>query len=328
MPSQMLTRWAACVIACGAVALLTGVTAWAQPVPGRPIRFVVPYAAGGGTDVLARVIAEKVSADWNVPVIVENKPGAAGRIGTEAVARAAPDGHTVLMAINSHALNASLFASLPYDPIKDFSPLMLLAVSPNVLTVPAASPLRSVKEIVEAAKASPGKLTYASGGPASGSNLAGELFKLMAEVNITEVPYKGASQAMADLLGGQVSMSFIVLATASPQIAAGKLRALAVTSAARSALAPDIPTVAESGLAGYDVYSWYGALVPAGTPAAAVQQWNAELAKVLAMPEVTEKLRSLGMEARGGTPQHFARFIDEDWKLWDKVVKRLGIRLE
>ena len=306
----------------------TAATVDAQTYPAKPIRYLVPYAAGGGTDVLTRIIAQKLGATWNVPVVVENRTGASGLIGTEMVALAAPDGYTMLMAINSHAINASLFSKLPYDPIKDFAPVILVAISPNVLTVHPSSPAHTVKELISLAQSQPGKLTYASGGPGSGSNLAGELFKMMANVNIVEVPYKGGGPALNDLLGGQVSMSFVVLQTALPYIASGKLRALAVTSATRTPFAPEILTVAASGLPGYDVFSWYGTLAPAATPWEIINKWNAEISKILAMPDVKERLTALGMEAKGGSPQEFDQFLRSDWKTWDKLIKSIGIRAQ
>lgn len=318
-------RFFICILGLSALAGL----ATAQAYPQKPIRYVVPYAPGGGTDTLTRLIAQKLSTAWNVPVVVENRAGASARIGTEAVARSAPDGYTMLMAINSHAINASLYNKLPYDPIQDFAPVILVATSPNVVTVHPSVPAKSMKELIELAQSQPGRLTYSSGGPGSGSNLAGALLRIMANVNIVEVPYKGAGPAMTDLLGGQVSMSFVVLQTAFPHMTSGKLRALAVTSSARSALAPELPTVAESlGLAGYDVFSWYGTLAPAGTSPEIVNKWNSEITKIVAMPEVKEKLAALGMEIKGGTPKQFDQFIRSDWELWDKVIKSLGIRLE
>ena len=278
--------------------------------------------------MLTRVIAQKLGVAWNVPVVVENRTGASGQIGTEAVARAAPDGYTMLMALNSHAINLSLFGKLTYDPIKDFTPIMLLATAPNVLTVQPASPIRSVRDLIAQAQARPGKLTYASGGPGSSSNLAGELFKAMTKVDILEVSYKGAGPAMNDLLGGQVSMSFVVLQTALPHIGSGRLRALAVTSTARSTFAPDVPTVAESGLPAYEVVTWYGTLGPAGMPPEIVSKWSAELTKTLTMPDVKEKLIVLGMEGKGGNPQQFDQFIRADWEVWDKLIKTQGIRAQ
>ena len=300
----------------------------AQTYPTKAIRFVVPYAPGGGTDVLTRVIAEKLSGAWNVPVIVDNRPGAAARIGTEIVARSQPDGYTMLMAINSHALNASLYSKLPYDPIKDFSPVIFAATSPNVVVLHPSTPAQSVSELIALARSKPGKLSYSSGGPASGSNLAGELLKMMARVDILEVPYKGAAPAVNDLVGGQVSMSFVVLQSALPHITSGRLRAIAVTSKERSSLLPKLPTVAESGLKGYDVSSWYGTFAPAGTPAPIIEKWNAEVSRILRMPDVEKKLSSLGIEVKGGTAEEFAQFVREDWAFWDKVIKTLGIRLD
>jgi len=301
----------------------------AQNYPTKAIRYIVPYASGGGTDVLTRVIAEKLSAAWEVPVIVENRPGAAARIGTETVARAEPDGYTMLMAINSHALNASLYSKLPYDPMKDFSPVVFVATSPNVVVLHPLTPAKTMRELLALARSKPGKLSYSSGGPASGSNLAGELLKMMAKVDILEVPYKGAAPAVNDLLGGQVSMSFVVLQTALPHITSGKLRPIAVTSKDRSSLLPELPTVAEAaGLKGYDVSSWYGTFAPAGTPAAVIEKWNTEVNRILQMPDVKEKIASLGMEPKGGSPEAFAGFVRDDWAFWDKIIKTLGIRLD
>jgi len=316
------------LLACATALALWPALATAQAYPAKSVRLIVPYAAGGGTDLLARLLAEKLSTAWNVPIIVDNRAGAAGRIGTEMVARAAPDGYTMLLAINSHALNASLFKKLPYDPIKDFAPVMWIANSPNVVTVHPSSPIQSMPDLLATARAKPGALTYASSGPASGSNLAGELLKLMAKVDILEVPYKGAAPAMNDMLAGQVTMSFVVLPNALPSIRAGKLRALAVTSKARSSFAPEIPTVAETVLDGYDVFSWYGLLAPAGTSRDIVLKWNVDITRLMQLPEMKERLSLLGMEPKGGTPEQFGEFMLADWAVWDKVVKAAGIRPE
>jgi tripartite-type tricarboxylate transporter receptor subunit TctC len=317
-------RWLVCLLAiCAALGIAN-----AQTYPAKPVRYIVPYAPGGGTDTLARIIAQKLTDSWNVPVLVENRPGASARIGTEFVAHSAPDGYTMLMAINSHALNASLYRKLSYDPIKDFAPVALVATSPNVVVVHPSVPAKSIGELIVLAGSQPGKLSYSSGGPASGSNLAGELLKMMAKLNIVEVPYKGAAPAVTDLLGGQVSMSFVVLQTALPHITSGKLRAIAVTSRERSLLLPELPTVAESGLEGYDVVSWYGTLAPAGTPPSIIGKWNLEISRILQMADVKEKLAALGMEIKGGTPEQFDQFIRTDWTFWDKVVKTLGIHLD
>ncbi|MBI3936283.1 MAG: tripartite tricarboxylate transporter substrate binding protein [Betaproteobacteria bacterium] len=300
----------------------------AQPYPGKTIRYIVPFVPGGATDTLARVIAQKLNAAWGVSVVVENRPGAGGNLGTELVARSAPDGHTLLMAINSHAVNASLYSKLNYDPIKDFAPVSLVATSPNVVVVHPSLPAKTVKELIAFARTRPGELTYGTAGPGSGAHLAGELFKSMARVDLIHVPYKGAGQVVIDLIGGQVSMSFIALPVVYPHVRAGKLRVLAVTSATRSPLVPDLPTVAESGLPGFEVVSWFGTLAPAGTSRDIVTKLNSEISKILQMPDVKEKMGGLGLELRGGTPEQFGRFIKSDWALWDKVIKSVGIRLD
>ena len=300
----------------------------AQGYPSKPIRYVVPFPPGGATDTLARVIGAKLSDAWGVPVVVENRPGAGGNVGTDLVAKSAPDGHTLLMAVNSHAINASLYSKLPYDPIKDFVPVILVATTPNVLVVNPSVPANSVQELIALAKARPGTLTFASAGAGSGAQLAGELFKALAKVDLTHVPYKGAAPAMTDLVGGQVSMSFIVYPVASPQIQAGKLRTLAVTSLGRSSLVPNVPAISEAGLTGFDVVSWFGTLVPAGTPPAVVSRLNAEIGRSLQAPDVKEKMNAQGLELRGGTPAQLDAFIKADWDVWDKLIKSLGIRLD
>ena len=300
----------------------------AQTYPAKPTRYVVPYAAGGGTDILARLIADKLSSTWGVPVIVENRPGAAGRIGTEVVARATPDGYTMLLAINSHAINTSLYGKLPYDPIADFAPVILVATAPQVVTVHASLPARSIKELIALARSRRGELTYASGGPGSASHLGAELFNTMAKVKFIEVPYKSGTAAMTDLLGGHILMSLVTFPVVHPYVNSGRLRALAVTSKGRSTLAPELPTVAESGLPGYDVFSWFGTFAPAGTPPAIIERWNSEITKILAMRDIQEKVSAIGYELKGGTPEQFAQFVRSDWMFWDKVIKGLKIKLD
>jgi tripartite-type tricarboxylate transporter receptor subunit TctC len=301
--------------------------ALAQTYPVKPIRYVVPFAPGGGVDTLAREVGAKLNAEWGVPVIVENRPGAGGNIGTEFVAKAAPDGYTVLMTTNSHAYNASLYANAPYDPLKDFAPLTLVATSPFLLVVHPSLPARNVKELIALAKAKPGALTYSSGGAGGGSHLAGELFSTLAGIKMVHVPYKGIAPAIADLLGGHVSLSFSVVPPAIPHVKTGKLRALAVSTSTRSALLPDLPTIAEAGLKGYEAMSWYATLAPAGTPQAIVNRLNSEIIKILQAPDVRSKLAGLGLEVRTTSPEELAAFMSADWKAWDKIIRALGIRL-
>src|SRR5213075_859540 len=239
----------------------------AQAYPSKPIRFVVPYPAGGPLDTVARLLGQKVSESLKQPVVVDNKPGAGGNIGADAVAKSAPDGYTILMgAVATHAINPTLYANIPYDPIKDFQPVTQLASTPNVLIVNNSVPASNVREFIAYAKANPGKLNFGSGSTGSAGHLAGELFKAMAGVEMTHVPYKGAAPAMQDLIGGQIDLMFDNLASALGQVRAGKVRALAVTTAQRTALAPELPTIAESGLPGFDISTWFGVFVPAGTP--------------------------------------------------------------
>src|SRR4029453_1006317 len=258
--------------------------------PPKPVRVVVPFPAGGTTDILARAAAQKLSETWGQQAIVDNRPGAGGNIGAELVAKSAPDGYTLLMGtVGTHAINASLYPKMPYDHVKDFAPVILVAGVPNVLVVHPSLPVNSVQELIAYAKANPGKLNFASSGNGTSIHLSGELFKVMTGVQMTHVPYKGSAPALQDLIGGQVQLMFDNLPPSPPQIKAGKLRALGVTSAARAPALPDLPTIAESGLPGFEASSWFGVLVPAGTPPSIVTKLNAEIAKWLPAPHAGEK---------------------------------------
>ena len=309
-------------------ALVTAL-AHAQTYPTKPIRLVVPFPPGGATDILARDVAQKLTEAWGQSVIVDNRPGAGGNIGSELVAKSAPDGYTLEMGtVGTHAINASLYAKMPYDHVKDFTPVILVAGVPNVLVVNPAVPANSVAELVAYAKANPGKLNFASSGNGTSIHLSGELFKVMAGVQITHIPYKGSAQALQDLLAGQVQLMFDNLPPSLPQIKAGKLRALAVTSATRAPALPDVPTLAESGLPGFEASSWFGILAPAGTPAPIVAKLNAEVANWLATPEAKEKLLKQGANPAGGTPQDFAKHIAAETAKWAKVVKDSGAKID
>ena len=315
--------------ALGALLALFAVIASAQTYPTKPIRLVVPFPPGGATDILARDVAQKLTEAWGQQVIVDNRPGAGGNIGSELVAKSAPDGYTLEMGtVGTHAINASLYAKMPYDHVKDFAPVILVAGVPNVLVVNPAVPANSVAELIAYAKANPGKLNFASSGNGTSIHLSGELFKVMAGVQMTHVPYKGSSPALQDLLGGQVQLMFDNLPPSLPQIKAGKLRALAVTSLARAPALPDVPTMAEAGLPGYEASSWFGVLAPAGTPPAIVAKLNAEIAKWLATPEAKEKLSKQGANAAGGTPEDFAKHIAAETAKWAKVVKDSGAKID
>jgi tripartite-type tricarboxylate transporter receptor subunit TctC len=297
--------------------------------PTKPIRLVVPFPAGGATDILAREVAKHLTETWGQSVVVDNRPGAAGNIGSELVAKAPPDGYTLEMGtVGTHAINASLYSKMPYDHVKDFVPVILVAGVPNVLVVNPSVPVNSVQELIAYAKANPGKLNFASSGSGTSIHLSGELFKVMAGVQMTHVPYKGSAPALQDLIGGQVQLMFDNLPPSLPQIKAGKLRALGVTSATRAPALPDTPTIAESGLPGFEASSWFGILAPAGTSPAIVAKLNAEIAKWLASPEAKEKLAAVGANIAGGTPEDFARHIQAETAKWAKVVKESGAKVD
>ena len=297
--------------------------------PAKPVRLVVPFPAGGTTDILARAVAQRLSEAWGRQVIVDNRPGAGGNIGSDLVAKAAPDGYTLLMGtVGTHAINPSLYKNMPYDHVKDFAPVILVAGVPNVLVVNPSLPVHSVPELIAYAKANPGKLNFASSGNGTSIHLSGELFKAMTGVEMTHVPYKGSAPALTDLIGGQVQLMFDNLPSSLPFIKAGKLRALAVTSGARAAALPDLPTLAESGLPGFEASSWFGVLAPAGTPRDIVAKLNGAIAGWLASPEAKEKLLAQGAIAAGGTPEDFARHIGAETSKWAKVVKVSGAHID
>jgi tripartite-type tricarboxylate transporter receptor subunit TctC len=297
--------------------------------PNKPVRLVVPFPAGGTTDILARAAAQKLSEAWGQQVIVDNRPGAGGNIGADIVAKAAPDGYTLLMGtVGTHAINPSLYAKMPYDHVKDFAPVILVAGVPNVLVVNPDLPIKTVAELIAYAKANPGKLNFASSGSGTSIHLSGELFKVMAGVQMTHVPYKGSAPALTDLMGGQVQLMFDNLPSSLPQIKGGKLRAVAVTSTTRAAALPDVPTVAESGLPGFEASSWFGILAPAGTSKEIIAKINADVQKWLASPEAKEKLLGQGANAAGGSPEDFAKHIQAETAKWAKVVKESGAKVD
>ena len=302
--------------------------AFAQSFPAKPIRLLVPFPPGGGVDTLARIVGEKLSSNVGQPVVVENKPGAGGQIGVEAVARAPADGYTVLVGSpGAMSVAPSINAKLPYRPLEDFAPVSMGVKISNILVVHPGLPATSVVELIALAKKEPGKLSFASGGTGTSQHLAGELFRLLAGIDILHVPYKGTAPAMNDLVGGQTQMLF-----SDPSVLAlvksGKLRALAQTTPARSAALPELPTIAESGVAGYDATNWYAFFVPAATPAAVVATLNAELVKVLNSAEVKARLSGAGMDPSPSTPQALGAFVREDTARWARVVKAAGVRVD
>jgi tripartite-type tricarboxylate transporter receptor subunit TctC len=304
--------------------------AWAQDkYPSKPITLICPYAAGGNADQRSRQIGRFLSTALGSPVIVDNKPGAGGNIGTEAIARAKPDGYTIGMGnFAPLAVNPTMFKKMNFDPAKDLVPVCLIEKGPLVLMVPANSPFKSVKDIMAAAKASPGKLSFASGGLGGSHHLSGEMFKSLAGVSITHIPYKGGAPATTDLMGGQVDMMFEQMYSAAPSIRAGKLRALAITSKTRSPLFPDLPTMAEAGVPGFEVQNWQGLVAPAGTPAALIKLLNETTNKALADPTIKEQMLGQGNELGGGTPEQFASFIKSEADRWGKLVKSANIKPE
>jgi tripartite-type tricarboxylate transporter receptor subunit TctC len=303
--------------------------AHADAYPSKPIRFVVAFPPGGGTDIIARSIAQKLAERLAQQVVVDNRPGAGGNIGTDIVAKSAPDGYTMLMgSAGPLAINASLFASMPFDPQRDLAPVTLAASTPNVLVVHPSLKATTVKELIAVAKASPGKINFASSGYGTPAQLAGELFNSMAGVRLVHVPYKGASPALADLLGGQVQIMFSTMPPALPHVKDGKLRALAVTSLKRSPAAPDLPTLTQAGLPGFEANTWHGVVLPAGAPAEVIGKLDREIVTILHLPDVVERLSAQGAEPVGSTPEEFAAYIRSETAKWAKVVRESGAKAE
>ncbi len=314
-----------CGNVCAAQAAATGAAA---AYPSRPIRFVVPFAAGGPSDVMARTLGQKMNQDWGQPVVIDNRTGAAGIIGADIVAKSAPDGHTLLMAQVGDTISMSLYSKLPYNFEKDFAPITLVGQTPFILVTHLSVPAKTVQELIALAKSKPGSLSFASGGTGVASHLAGELFKSTAGIDVVHVPYKGQAPATADLLGGQVAFMFNNPITSLVHIKASRLRALAVSTAKRFTGLPDVPTVAESGLAEFDVGFWLGTLAPAGTPRVIIDKLNAEMVRIVGLPDVVERLAALGVETVGNSPAEFARVIHADAVRWAKVVKASGAKAD
>ena len=317
-----------CLAAALACAGMCASPAWAQNFPVKPMRIVVPVGAGGINDIVSRLIGQKLSDSWGQPVLIENRPGAGGIVGSEIVAKAPPDGYTMLMVYSSHPVNPSLYARLPYDTVRDFEPVVMVNTVNLVLVVNAAVPVKSVTELIALARAQAGKLNYGAVGTGSLGHLAAVAFRQMAGVDIVHIPYKGAPQVSAALLNGDASMFFDSPITALPFITSGKTRALAVTSAVRSSALPDVPTMAESGLPGYEVLGWNGLVAPGGTPRAIINRLNTEIVRILRTPEVTDLLRKQGVDVVAGTPEQFATAIRTDIDKWARIVKEAGIRAE
>ena len=318
----LLTLALAALLGAGAGA------AAAQSYPAKPIRLVVPFPAGGGIDAVARLLAPKLSESLGQPVVVDNRVGASGTVGTESVARAAPDGHTLLATFASHAQNASLYSKLGYDTVKDFAPITLIATVPNILVVTPALPVKTIKELIALAKKHPGEILYASIGNGTPSHLSAELFNSMAGVKMTHVPYKGAAPSIIALISGETQLTFTTVLVAMPHVKSGRLRALGVASLQRAAVLPDVPAIDEAGVRGYESNAWYGLLAPAKTPQPVLDQLHRETIKVLQLADVRDNLKSQGAEPVGDTPREFGALINAEIEKWRKVVQATGTKAD
>ena len=325
---SMRVSRAPALVACAALIGWSGGVAGQTAYPSRPVRLLVPYVAGGGSDFVGRTVATKLTEMWGSPVVVENRPGGGTNIAAELVARAAPDGHMLLLGGTPSTVNVSLYPKLPYDTVKDFAPVIHLDRAPNVLAVHPSLPAKSVKELIALARAKPGALNFASAGIGSSNHLSGELFRVMARIDIVHVPYKGGAAAVTDLLGGQVALYFGTTPSTMPLVKSGRLRGLAVTTAKRTPVAPELPTMAEAALPGFESSAWHGVFAPAGTPPAVITRLNADLNALLKSPEVVQRFASQGIDPTGGSAADFAAFVKEDIAKYRKLVQTAGIRMD
>jgi tripartite-type tricarboxylate transporter receptor subunit TctC len=294
---------------------------WTQAYPTKPVRMIVAFAPGGGTDIVGRVIGQKLTEMWPYPVVLDNRPGAGSTVGTAMAAKAPPDGYSITMTSMSHAINATLYRTLPYDSMKDFAPVILTARAPNVLVVHPSVAAHTVKDLVALAKARPGRLNFSSSGTGGVSHLSAELFNALAGIDVVHIPYKGAGPAMSALIGGEVQVMMATTPVSLPQIKANRVRGLAISSLKRSPLAPGMATIAESGFPGFETDTWYGVLAPAGTPPAVVRRLNTDTARVLEMPDVKAALEQQGAQPAGGSPDEFRRFIQSEIDKWAKAIR-------
>jgi tripartite-type tricarboxylate transporter receptor subunit TctC len=324
----MKVRCAAAMLAASLALPCEALAQAAASFPSKPITIIVPASPGGAIDITARLIGQKLGDAWGKPVVIENRAGATGTIGTEAIAKAPPDGHMLVLVASSHAINPSMFKKLPYDTLASFEPVILTHVVPLMLVVTNSLAPKTVPELIRYGKAHPGELTFASSGPGGAPHMSGELFRSMAGIDMLHVPYKGSTAAHADLLSGRTSLMFDTVAAINPHVKAGSVRALAVTTAKRSSAAPDVPTMSEAGLKGYETSTWGGVLAPAGTPRDVVAKLNAEMNKALASPDVRQKMLGAGIEPAGGTPQQFTEFLQSEIVKWGAVAKAAGIQPE
>lgn len=322
-PTRLLTTHAAVI----ALAVLSPV-AYPQGYPQKPIRFVLPFPPGGGTDTLGRVVGQKLGETLGQQVIIDNRPGAGANIGAEVAAKSPPDGYTLFMGNVAHTINVTLYSRLNYDLLRDFAPVTMLGLTPNLIVVHPSVPAHTVKQLIALAKAKPGELNYASAGSGSSSHLAGELFKNLTGVQMVHVPYKGGGPAVTNLMAGEASVGFATMPSVLAQAKSGKLRALAVTTGRRSQGAPEVPTVIEAGLPGYEASTWYCLLVPAATPKEIIMRLNVDTGKVLAMPDVNARLTGLGYEVAGTTPEQLSAYMRSEIQKWGKVVKATNVRAD
>jgi tripartite-type tricarboxylate transporter receptor subunit TctC len=315
--------------ALGACALIASQqAAFAQEYPAKPIRFIVPQPPGGTSDILARAFAQKLAESLHQQVVVDNRAGASGTIGTDVAAKSTPDGYTIMLAYTTHTTTPGIYGKLPYDPVADFTPVTILTAAPLLLVVHPKIPVTSVKELIIYAKSRPGELNFCSAGNGSGSHLAGELFNMMTGVKLTHIPYKGSSLAITELIGGQVQLMFAGIVPIDPHVKAGRVRGIAVSSLKRSTAIPQVPTIAESGLPGFEVVGWYGVLAPARTPPVIIERLHREFLKILQTPEIRDRLTSEGAEPVGNTPAEFTAFLKTDIARWAKVIKAAGAKLD
>jgi tripartite-type tricarboxylate transporter receptor subunit TctC len=318
------------------LALLLLAVSWSLPSlgqapdtwPSRPIRFILPFPPGGGTDILGRVIADRLSASLGQPVVIENRGGAGGNVGAEAAAKAAPDGYSIVLVAPSLAISPTLYAKLNYDPVRDFAPVSLVATVPNVMVTHPSVAAQTLQEFIALAKGKPGGMNFGSGGNGTSNHLAGELFNLVTGVKLVHIPYKGVNLAMNDVLSGEIHLVVIGIPAAAPHIRSGKLRALALIAPQRSRTLPEVPTVAEAGLADFEVTTWYGVLAPAGTPRPIVARLNAELVRIMHTPDLKERLDAMGTEPRTSTPEEFSAYIRQEIAKWGDVIRKAGLKAD
>ena len=316
-----------CCVSCAAM-LSAALPVCAQPYPSKPIKIIVPYVAGGPSDLFARAVGSLLTEAWTQPVIIDNRPGASGNVGILAAVKSPADGYTLTTVSIAFAVSPAMDSKLGYDPVKDLAPISLLAIINNILVVNPTLPVKSVKELIAFAATRPGQVTFASGGAGGGQHLAGELFASMANLKLTHIPYKGSAPGLVALIGGETMIGFTDMLITLPHVKSGKLRALAVTGDRRSAMVPELPTIAESGLPGFSVYAWFGLLAPMATPAEVVTRISAEIQKGFKTPQMRERFSAMGADPVGGSPEQFAAFLKVEMAKWAKLVKAAGIHTE